>query len=568
MRGKPLMERKRRYRMNKAKERRNSKRRYKRLKNRPSFKKQQRIRRKNPKAFRKRRGSVLTAPEIAFVMGERMDLGYVRNISPATGLVTYHRRFGNDFELESLPVADFMASVVFLSDHDIDSMFELIDVELGPEAHMADPSLSVEAVRNSAGLEGIDCDSGTFKKQCEKLVGKRELTDMSPSELAQVDATLIQQFTYDEGEEPEFPHDDDDEPRQGEQWLLDPSDFAHIYGRVVIPPQEMVEKVAAKWAEMLYEKPKHPGNTPDNWHDRGQGWTKKKKRQQEREVPPQNSYPYGFVDNNPGSAKVIPEGHDFANKSERVMKQSALNWGRLDPEKRKSLFQLVRSPLWKQFVVGRVKDIEIVSWLQEHGWPQMNERGFDALKQHVHDVRSAALISDIEGKTGTDVHDRAAGLSSKLKKVDRRNGMLTFAVQGSSGDHTVKLKAVRQGNLRDINKLDVYVACSCPFWQWQGPEYHAKQGGYLFGQPRGTASKPEVKDPGNQHGACKHVLAVLTRVKDIGTVRKDWGRKKGSAEEPLVRFLADTLARGETRILSAQRVAARYVGGDAESVEE
>jgi hypothetical protein len=573
-------EKARRYRReNKNAIRRSHRRRSKAIARNPALKKKRnqrsRLRRRNPAKYKLRQGSVLTAPDICFLMGDRLDMGYVHNVSPMTGLVEYHRRFGNDFEFEALPVADFMASVVFLTDLDMEVMLELVEVELGPFAFAVEPELRLPSVWASAKLEGVDCSTEDFKGKCDKLVGKRELEDMSPSELGTVEQVLIQQFVYDEGAL-DFPHDEEEDPedRPGYDRLEDPSDYAYIYGRVILPPgKESVERVSSLWmrrqASFYYDKPGHPGNDPDNWYDRGQGWTKKKRKRDEKEPVLQNSYPYGQVDNNPGSAKVIPEGHDFANRSERVMKQAALNWERLAPEKQSVLLQLLRSPVWRDYKDKRAKDTDVVRWLQGQGWGRLDERGFHALLEHAFTAKTAALISDIEGRTGGGVRERASGLSSKLKKVDTRNGILTFDVQGSKGAHTVKMKAVRKGNLRDINKLDVYVACSCPFWQWQGPEYHAKQGGYLYGKPRGTASKPEVRDPQNKHGACKHVLAVLARVKDIGAVRKEWGRKQGSSTEVVaVRFLLDRLTSGETRVLSAQRVAARYLGGDTPSREE
>lgn len=53
------------------------------------------------------------------------------------------------------------------------------------------------------------------------------------------------------------------------------------------------------------------------------------------------------------------------------------------------------------------------------------------------------------------------------------------------------------------------VKCSCSFWKYQGPEYHAKEGDYLLGKPQGTASKPTSKDPEGVNKVCKHVYAIL-----------------------------------------------------------
>jgi len=71
------------------------------------------------------------------------------------------------------------------------------------------------------------------------------------------------------------------------------------------------------------------------------------------------------------------------------------------------------------------------------------------------------------------------------------------------GDHTVRVE--RDGE-------DIRLSCSCDFWVYQGPEYHARQGGYLLGSPRGTAAAPRVRDPQGRHLVCKHAAAVLGRL--------------------------------------------------------
>lgn len=63
--------------------------------------------------------------------------------------------------------------------------------------------------------------------------------------------------------------------------------------------------------------------------------------------------------------------------------------------------------------------------------------------------------------------------------------------------------------------LPIEVSCSCPFWQFQGPEYHGDAEGYLLGSPRGTATVPEIKDPSNVKRVCKHVSAVLDEMYDF-----------------------------------------------------
>lgn len=186
-------------------------------------------------------------------------------------------------------------------------------------------------------------------------------------------------------------------------------------------------------------------------------------------------------------------------------------------------------------------------------------RVYPSGKGHVE--KEAALIHDIRQGCGPELLDRASQIRPKLSRVDAKNGMWHFEVQGSDGPHRVRLKALRQGNTRDLKKVHVLVSCSCPFWRWQGPEYWAKEGGYLYGKPRGLATKPDVKDPHGQHRACKHALAVFDHV-----LGREWMLAPLSKQGAL-RFLVDSLREGEVMVVhpeferSVSRVAARYLAG-------
>lgn len=159
--------------------------------------------------------------------------------------------------------------------------------------------------------------------------------------------------------------------------------------------------------------------------------------------------------------------------------------------------------------------------------------------------KAAFLISEIFESCNPDLQKKALKVSVKLKKVDAKNSMWTFEVKGSKENYKVRIKASPKGNIRDLGKLDVVVSCSCPFWQWQGPEHHATQKGYLYGKPVGTAAAPEVKDPEGTHGACKHVLAVL---KQVSTYSLPVNRGKVASVECI-----------SEESMSTQVVAARYI---------
>lgn len=72
------------------------------------------------------------------------------------------------------------------------------------------------------------------------------------------------------------------------------------------------------------------------------------------------------------------------------------------------------------------------------------------------------------------------------------------------GDYSVMLEA--KGT---EESPDIYLSCTCGYWRYQGPEYHAVRNNYLFGTLKGTAEKPEKRDPKGTHRLCKHAYAVL-----------------------------------------------------------
>lgn len=127
----------------------------------------------------------------------------------------------------------------------------------------------------------------------------------------------------------------------------------------------------------------------------------------------------------------------------------------------------------------------------------------------------ALRIAEIESLCERNLAQKAQSVPVKLVRVDTKNLVWKFDAKGSKpGEvYQVHVKGIPVAqNTKDPNKMDVFVSCSCPYWQWQGPEHWAVTKGYLYGSPRGTATKPDLKDPSGQHGACKHVLAVLHRV--------------------------------------------------------
>ena len=162
-------------------------------------------------------------------------------------------------------------------------------------------------------------------------------------------------------------------------------------------------------------------------------------------------------------------------------------------------------------------------------------------------MRVATKIKDIRDACSSELRSKANGVKIRLARADGKNSLWMFEATGSGGKkYRIRVKAVAKGNVRDMKKADILISCTCPYWQWQGPEYYAKKEGYLLGKPHGTASKPDVKDPGGRHKACKHILAVLDRVADY-TVPK--GKKRASTQ-----YLANIFSQGKIKIVSDDQI--------------
>ena len=498
------------YKKNKNKAKIRARRRYKRLKKNPKFRRQQQIRQKHPQRFRRKMGYVLTTPEIAFVVGTDMQLGYVHNVSPMTGLVTYYRGNPetNESGFESMDIPDFLAAVGFLSDEDADAMFRLIDVEVGLEGY---EDITEDGLRDSMDIEGIDCETDEFRTMCERLVQKRELQDMTPEDLAEVESYYVQNLIYDEGR-PQFPHKDET-GNSADLYMIDSTDDDYIYGTVDLPEDYAVSRrVARRYVSDFYRRTEPPkGN--DVAYDRASPFLRAEMEDNERKL--EKTFPPKIVPNNPGSAKVIPdEGpvHDFVNNKAAGR---AVHWRDMSLQERGAIFRLVKDPLWRRYVQDPVhKERDVLRWLQEQDVALTKDQWWSLLPElySLQGPRVATLISEVLAGTGGNIQDKAGTLPVKMRRVDPQQGLWLFDVKGSREPYRVKVKLITKGNVTDPNKADVLVSCSCPFWQWQGPEYYAKEKGYLYGKPRGTASKPDEKDPNKEHGACKHVIAVLNRV--------------------------------------------------------
>ncbi len=134
------------------------------------------------------------------------------------------------------------------------------------------------------------------------------------------------------------------------------------------------------------------------------------------------------------------------------------------------------------------------------------------------DIR-AANHQRINARGGNGAYDQfimnpTRGGEITLANMDARAGYFQFSVPGDSWPNSkdfynVEIKFDKDGRT-DLGQLDVQVKCDCPFFVFNGPEYHAKQDAYLLGAPGGTASTPDIRDPERVYYACKHLVAVFS----------------------------------------------------------
>jgi hypothetical protein len=223
-RGRTKHKRQMNYRKNKAKNKLKAKRWRKINSRKPAYKQWQKRRRgmnrkrrvASPQrvlvAYMGRRGSVLTVPDIAFQIGPEMIGGYVHSISPMSGMVTVELDSTNVSQLDSIPVELFMRMVVFSSDEDIEAFFNLVDVEVGPEAY---GDLDPNMVRRCARRYDRDPDSDSFKEDCFGIAGEYDLGSMDADQMDSV-VQMVAQGYMQSGDSRDFTMAIDHDERSGE----------------------------------------------------------------------------------------------------------------------------------------------------------------------------------------------------------------------------------------------------------------------------------------------------------------------------------------------------------------
>jgi hypothetical protein len=156
--------------------------------------------------------------------------------------------------------------------------------------------------------------------------------------------------------------------------------------------------------------------------------------------------------------------------------------------------------------------------------------------------RQAMKPEELEPRVPEKIKRNAQSCRVSLTSYDKKSRVFTFSVNCGHGARTV------QASLSDIDK--VALSCDCPFWRYNGPEFHASQNSFMLGQPFGTAAPPDIRDPDRKYFLCKHAYSVLKRLDDfmeeivdenwdkdgdeiLDVVDEDWDRLEGEAEVPL-----------------------------------
>jgi hypothetical protein len=116
--------------------------------------------------------------------------------------------------------------------------------------------------------------------------------------------------------------------------------------------------------------------------------------------------------------------------------------------------------------------------------------------------RSSAYIKDIMNGLDPKVKSNASSIKAVVNSFEEK--VLKEPIEFEVGKYVVTVQAKGERS-----NPDLHLTCSCNYWQYQGPEYHAVQNDYLFGKVRGTAEQPTKKDPNGTHKICKHAYAVL-----------------------------------------------------------
>jgi hypothetical protein len=159
-------------------------------------------------------------------------------------------------------------------------------------------------------------------------------------------------------------------------------------------------------------------------------------------------------------------------------------------------------------------------------------------------IKVASNVEEILTGLDQKFQERANKCSAQVKRADIKNLRWIFSVDCGHGPKAVKVRAIPKGRSKKFSTLDLELSCSCPAWQWLGPEFHAKSEKFMLKPQNGTASTPDIRDPERDNRVCKHVAAALAITKhwEIPKVKMQKAVKKAMRVRRAVRAAMDRRA--------------------------
>ena len=93
--------------------------------------------------------------------------------------------------------------------------------------------------------------------------------------------------------------------------------------------------------------------------------------------------------------------------------------------------------------------------------------------------RTSAPLGDILDNLDPEIIEKSQSVKSLIRQF--KDKLENEPNKYKVGDYEVTVLSADD---------DLKVSCTCKYWIYQGPEYHAKKNNYLLGTNKGTATKP------------------------------------------------------------------------------
>ena len=137
---------------------------------------------------------------------------------------------------------------------------------------------------------------------------------------------------------------------------------------------------------------------------------------------------------------------------------------------------------------------------------------------------------------------------TKARSIDIKDVELVYDIPYNKG-RVIRFKVV--GTKGDTyftsfyfkNKYDIWsdlkVKCTCPYFQWWGSGWNAKNEQYALRRTAGDTYPPNIRDPKRENKICKHVVAAFNKIKDLPKkyVQKEFPFMKKLPKEKQLEFL-------------------------------